>query len=667
MIGFIKNVIRKVGCTMVSRKNYSSWSDYLKNFDVGQYIDFAQHLIDKYRDKLHGAALFDKQLAVIQEKQNDTKLNISVIGEFSTGKSTFINALLRCNLLEECSLQGTTQAVTVLEYAPDYSIEVEYNDQDEVPLEPPCPPTEYYPRWLIKLPCPPHKYDSFEQFKKAVAEYAATADAKDIETVSATLPAEILNSGVRILDTPGTNSEQAWHSEATIRALHDISDLSVIVVDATKPMPATFIDFIKEHLSDILNRCVFLLTKYDRIEEKDRKRLFQFMNAKLKASFGLENAELLPFSSSEILKAFVDNTSSRDSEIVKLSLESEKSLITFAAKQRGAAQAQKLLSLIGNVYGELSESMSTLSNDFTQELELLNKSKNADLSSFIAEQKKERCDAFEAKARSSCERIKSDIRDKKERCIKGVRVDLWRKDSVRQIKNYVDDGELRRRCRMEAHDMTDRLDEATGTVKECFMQELRNFQSEFQKKFRGLSLLDVSFAPKSIDTVAPSSISPVDLDSASRNISSTLDEGVISAGLGAAGGAALGFALGGPVGGLLGGLFGAVAGGNACDMDAVKKDVWREMSSDVSRFFSDVINECSSSLDSYVYNSKNRLSREIDNYYSEYRQCVDNRIAQWNSKKASVEQQIADINADVVALDNNRNAVNSIVARMKAE
>lgn len=652
MIGFIKNVIRKVGSVMVSRKNYSNWSDYLKNFDVGQYIDFAQHLIDKYRDKLHGAALFDKQLAVIQKKQNDTKLNISVIGEFSTGKSTFINALLRCNLLEECSLQGTTQAVTVLEYAPDYSTAVKYSK--------PVPPFPY------NIPNPPHKYDSFEQFKKAVAEYAATADAEDIETVSATLPAEILNSGVRILDTPGTNSEQAWHSEATIRALHDISDLSVIVVDATKPMPATFIDFIKEHLSDILNRCVFLLTKYDRIEEKDRKRLFQFMNAKLKASFGLENAELLPFSSSEILKAFVDNTSSRDSEIIKLSLESEKSLITFAAKQRGAAQAQKLLSLIGNVYSELSESMSTLSNDFTQELELLNKSKNADLSSFIAEQKKERCDAFEAKARSSCERIKSDIRDKKERCIKGVRVDLWRKDSVRQIKNYVNEGDLRRECRYQARDMTDRLDGATGTVKECFMQELRNFQSEFQKKFRGLNLLDVSFAPKSVTVVSPSSISPVDLDSASRNISSTLDEGVISAGLGAAGGAALGFALGGPVGGLLGGLFGAAAG-SACDMDAVKKDVWREMSSDVSRFFSDVIDKCSSSLDSCVYDSKNRLSREIDNYYSEYRQCVDNRIAQWNSKKASVEQQIADINADIVALDKNRNAVNSIVARMKAE
>lgn len=185
MIGFIKNVIRKVGSVMVSRKNYSNWSDYLKNFDVGQYIDFAQHLIDKYRDKLHGAALFDKQLAAIQKKQNDTKLNISVIGEFSTGKSTFINALLRCNLLEECSLQGTTTAVTVLEYAPKYWTQVRYDSGE---------PYEY------------DGYDSFEQFKKAVAEYAATADAEDIETVSATLPADMLNSGVRILDTPGTNS-----------------------------------------------------------------------------------------------------------------------------------------------------------------------------------------------------------------------------------------------------------------------------------------------------------------------------------------------------------------------------------------------------------------------------------------------------------------------------
>lgn len=56
-------------------------------------------------------------------------LNLSVVGEFGTGKSTFINAMLRHdNFLVSSALQGTTVAATIIEHSEKYGISLTYTN-----------------------------------------------------------------------------------------------------------------------------------------------------------------------------------------------------------------------------------------------------------------------------------------------------------------------------------------------------------------------------------------------------------------------------------------------------------------------------------------------------------------------------------------------------------
>ena len=106
----------------VSQGNYFSWENMNEMADIDSHIKFASSLLGKYQWDTSVKHNLEKQLNAIQEKQNDHKLNISVIGEFSTGKSSFINALIGCELLAVNVIQGTTVAITIIEYDNEFAI-----------------------------------------------------------------------------------------------------------------------------------------------------------------------------------------------------------------------------------------------------------------------------------------------------------------------------------------------------------------------------------------------------------------------------------------------------------------------------------------------------------------------------------------------------------------
>ena len=56
---------------------------------------------------------FESSIQKIESRAADKQLYLAVVGEFSVGKSSFINALLRDNFLMSDVLQGTTTAPTV--------------------------------------------------------------------------------------------------------------------------------------------------------------------------------------------------------------------------------------------------------------------------------------------------------------------------------------------------------------------------------------------------------------------------------------------------------------------------------------------------------------------------------------------------------------------------
>lgn len=262
---------------------------------VDEHLSFVEGIAEKYQhtkvsagnvrpgERKSGGDWEDirRQLDFIRRKKNDRKLNISVIGEFSTGKSTFINALLRRELLASSALQGTTVASTVIDYSERYEIELEYLDRRS---------GERF------------SYTCFRELKKELERFTTDSSvARLLKSVNVFLPAEILKNDFRIIDTPGTNVTEAWHEDVTVRALREKSDLSIILTSAEKPVPNTMIGFVKKNLESILPQCVFVVTKLDMIRPRERDRQIAYIKMRLGEELEIPDAPVLPYVSPMVL------------------------------------------------------------------------------------------------------------------------------------------------------------------------------------------------------------------------------------------------------------------------------------------------------------------------------------------------------------------------------
>lgn len=238
-------------------KDYFSMNNLGRLSGVDEHLSYVEGIVKKYNEKNFTWTDVRQQIDLIRRKKNDKKLNISVIGEFSTGKSTFINALLRKELLASSALQGTTVASTVIDYSEQHKIELEYLDGCSENLN----------------------YNCFRDLRKGLEHYTTNSSiAKQLKAVNVFLPADILKNNFRIIDTPGTNVTEAWHEDVTVRALQEKSDLSIIPTSAEKPAPDTMLSFVRKHLESILPQCVFVVTKLDMIRKRERDRQLAYVD-----------------------------------------------------------------------------------------------------------------------------------------------------------------------------------------------------------------------------------------------------------------------------------------------------------------------------------------------------------------------------------------------------
>ena len=167
---------------------------------------------------------------------------IMVMGEFSTGKSTFINALVKRDIAT-VGAQPTTAVITKLSYGNEDKIEVFFRDGTK-------------------------KFFGASEFSKLTAESLNKEYDElhaGIDYVSRTLPIEILKN-ITIIDSPGLNSIKPVHA-ATTRNFMDKADTVIWLFDANTPTKQTEIDSLKK-LNARLTPLV-ILNKIDAVDEEE--------------------------------------------------------------------------------------------------------------------------------------------------------------------------------------------------------------------------------------------------------------------------------------------------------------------------------------------------------------------------------------------------------------
>lgn len=199
----------------------------------------------------------------LSEKTKDGRFSIIVVGEFSAGKSTFLNALMREKYLDSFSSE-TTANINFLKSIKDSPsgqpmIKVNYKDGR----------------------CETSDDVSFENIQKYVSTKGDDVAAK-IESVEIFLDSPFLNDGVDLVDSPGLNGVKELHADITKNQMK-ASHAAIFMFRATQPGSKS--DF--QTLIDLKKSCKSIIVVLNRIDEaaKQGEETVDDIVNKLKNSF----------------------------------------------------------------------------------------------------------------------------------------------------------------------------------------------------------------------------------------------------------------------------------------------------------------------------------------------------------------------------------------------
>jgi GTPase Era involved in 16S rRNA processing/gas vesicle protein len=627
----------------MKESNFFSWKNISEMADIDSHIVFASTLMGKYDWEKATKQNLEKQLATIVEKQSDKKLNISVIGEFSTGKSSFINALVGYELLAVNVIQGTTVAITIIEYSEDFTITL----------------TDFSGNSSKK------NYKSIDSLRQQLHVYTTdVAYARKICYVTVTLPSGILKNGYRIIDTPGTNSLELWHEDITRRAIRELSDLSIILTDATQPMPTTLVSFVDDTLSDAVKNCAFVANKIDRIREKERKGIVQFISKKICQNYDIEEPMVLPFSSVALTNSFAREIVDIDSESFLLTTNSLEQLLAYTARQRMKAQARKILHLIDDIYSTLDSNMKKIAAQYQQELQLIERSKQIDLKPFISGQITARQKDFLSGARDHKYKVESVCDSLVSKAKKSIDTKIENCATLDELSNYIKGG-LSDDIKNEGLSILKGTEKHFREIRKLFNKELKRFQKDFEKEFEKLKILSVKFNVKPKDVAIRHSAHSANIGPVTTLIKEELSKENWAFGGGAAAGAAIGTAIAPGVGTIFGAVIGFFAGAAAApDRSEVKRKIKSKLSTPLRSYYRSIASDCMTNYNNYLDDVSMYLELEINRYYSTYDSTVKQRIKEWNSQHRKAKERIQKIENEIDGIKNRQHSIKSIISKL---
>lgn len=628
---------------MLKDSNYFSWRNISEMADIDSHIVFATTLMGKYDWEEATKHRLEKQVSAIVDKQNDNLLNISVIGEFSTGKSSFINALVGYELLAVNVIQGTTVAITIIEYSEQFSITL----------------TDFSGKSLKII------FKSIDSLRQQLHIYTTDAAyAKKIDYVTVTLPSDILKNGYRIIDTPGTNSLELWHEEVTCRAIKELSDLSIILTDSTQPMPATLVSFLDNTLGDSVESCAFVANKIDRIGDKERDGIIKFIGKKICQSFDIENPMVLPFSSVALTNSFAKETVSVDSGSFLLTTSSLERLLSYTAKQRLRAQAQKILHLVDDIYSTLDNNIKSIAAQYQQELQMLERSRQTDFKPFISRQIYLRQKSFMAGAQDYKYKVESVCDSLASTAKNNIETKIQNYSTLDALSNYIK-GNLSKDIKDEGRSIISGTEAQFKKLRTLFNKELKQFQKEFEREFDKLKILSVKFNLKPKDMVVRHSAHSANIGPVTTLITEELSKENWAVGGGAAAGAAIGTVLAPGIGTIVGTVIGLFAGAAAApDTSGVKGKIKSKLSTPLHSYYRSVASDCMTNYNNFVDDIRSRLETEINRYYSTYASTIAQRIKDWEARHRAVKGRIQMIEKEIDSLGSRQQMIKKMISKI---
>lgn len=201
----------------------------------------------------------------------EDRFNIVVVGEFSRGKSMFINALMGKKILPS-STKPTTAILNRISYNSEEKYEILYRDES----------TETISKETFKeIVAPKEPYEGDLESEKKYEE--AVKKIQTIETANIGYPLELCKNGIELVDTPGTNDLDAAREEITYKFIPK-SDVVILLLSAQQILTESEMSFLKDRIiKEDIKKIFFVINFKDRIKtEESQQKIIQYAKEHLK-------------------------------------------------------------------------------------------------------------------------------------------------------------------------------------------------------------------------------------------------------------------------------------------------------------------------------------------------------------------------------------------------
>ena len=229
--------------------------------------------IKKVRAKLLAEKFFPSiQLKTILDKQIRKArypMEVAITGQFSSGKSTFLNALLSRNILPT-GITPVTSKVNFINYGDEYKLKITYYSGAQ----------EYAPIEAIA--------DFTDQRQDAM---------KDIKYLTLYAPMDILKD-ISFVDTPGLNSQSQSDTDTTRKVLKDVGGIIwLTLIDNAGKMSEA--EVLEEYMQNFKNKSLCVLNQKDKFNQEQIETTTKYVKDKFSKYF----AQVTPISAKIALES----------------------------------------------------------------------------------------------------------------------------------------------------------------------------------------------------------------------------------------------------------------------------------------------------------------------------------------------------------------------------
>jgi len=241
-----------------------------------------KHELAQILREIHSASyqskndFLERAIGNLTQKLAEDRFYLTVIGQFSRGKSTLMNAILGKGYLPS-GIIPTTSAITA----------VSYGSREKVVLR----------RAGSNL----NSEIGIHQLADFVTERINPGNRERIEMAEVQVPVEMLQRGFFLVDTPGLGSAVRENTETTLNFL-PAADAIVFVTSCDAPLTASELGYLRDCRSTV--RQIFLVVnKTDLASEAERDALIAFVKSKAQEELEDSNVRIYGVSAKNALSA----------------------------------------------------------------------------------------------------------------------------------------------------------------------------------------------------------------------------------------------------------------------------------------------------------------------------------------------------------------------------